>query len=32
MSETVAHVTDLTDEELYEELKKCGFPVGPIVG
>jgi hypothetical protein len=32
MSEILADVENLTDVELYNELKKHGFPAGPVVG
>jgi hypothetical protein len=32
MSGIFAHVENLTDAELYNELKKHSFPAGPVVG
>jgi hypothetical protein len=32
MSGILAYVENLTDAELYNELKKHGFPAGPVVG
>jgi hypothetical protein len=32
MSGTLAYVENLTDAELYKELRKHGFPAGPVVG
>jgi len=32
MSGRLAHVENLSDAELYEELTKRGFPAGPVVG
>jgi len=32
MSGRTAHVENLSDVELYNELTKYGFPAGPVVG
>jgi hypothetical protein len=32
MSGIIDYVENLTDGEVYNELKKHGFPAGPVVG